>query len=67
MYFLNGLMFGVLRGFSLFMVETGTHVKTDNEQRVSRETGFACGCTVGLAFWVISLFVFLSNIRPFPT
>lgn len=62
MYFLNGLMFGLLRGFSLFMVETSTHVETDNEQRVSRETGFALGCTAGLAFWVVSFFIFLASM-----
>lgn len=68
MYFLNGLMFGLLRGFSMFLVEVHSYVETDKEQRVARETGFALGCTAGLAFWVVAfLLVFLTLIKPFPT
>jgi hypothetical protein len=62
MYFLNGLMFGILRGISLGLVTVNAPSPGTPGQHFIRETGFATGIVLGSGVWITVVLVLIASL-----
>ena len=62
MYFLTGLMFGIVRGMSLGLVTVSAPSPGTPEQHFTRETGFATGLVLGSGLWVAVILTLFASL-----